>query len=172
MLNNLLELDSRRHQWATSFPLPYSWQMPTVMTHSFHETLSSFGLYEMPSESHCKTGHTVLKDPTNSQMSFPLPSPGIKGSERSCRMGASTRVYACLLMKCHPLNSTLHTLTPPSPLASLCGKDKDRPHQGFHSPQCCQGDFWSTILCRAGSSLLNLLAQLLSAPPLFITSLL
>ena len=57
-------------------------------------------------------------------MSFPFPSPKIKGSERSCRMGASTCMYVCLLMKHHPLNCTLHTLTLSSPLAPLQGKEK------------------------------------------------
>ena len=78
----------------------------------------------MSSEVHYKTRYTSLKYPANDQMSFPFPSPKIKGSERSCRMGASICMYMCLLMKHHPLNCTLHTLTLSSPLAPLQGKEK------------------------------------------------
>lgn len=148
---------------------------PTMMTYSLFETLSSLGLYKTSSEFHYKTRYTSLKDPANDQTSFPFPSPKIKGSERSCRMGASTCMSVCLLMKRHPLNCTLHTLPLSSPLAPLQGKQKvTRPHQSVHNPQHCQGNFLSVVLyihrpSRAtgwSSPFLSYFAQLPATPPL------
>lgn len=144
------------------------------MTYPLFETLSSLGLYKTSSEFHYKTRYPSLKDPANDQMSFPFPSPKIKGSERNCRTGASTCTYACLLMKHHPLNCTLHTLTLSSPLAPLQGKEKViRPHQSVHNPQHCQGDFLSAVLyihppfrATGWSSFLSYFAQRPATPPL------